>query len=136
MIKELTIEAKVENVDLVTDFINEELDKVGFPMKNRIQIDIVIDEIFSNIVKYAYAPTTGNAVIKIAFDDKPKAVRIEFVDEGVAYNPLEAETPNVALSAEDRGIGGLGIFLSKKLTDNMTYEREGNLNILTIVKNF
>ena len=98
--------------------------------------DIAIDEIFGNIASYAYAPGTGKVTVQIRVDDKARAVRITFIDSGVPYNPLAKEDPNVKLSAEERKIGGLGIFLVKKSMDDMIYEYKDGKNRLTLVKKF
>ena len=133
--KEITIKATLENIEKATTFIDEELEKIECPMKPKMQIDIATDEIFSNIARYAYTPETGDATIRIEFSDEPKSVRITFIDKGVPYNPLEKDDPNTTLSAEEREIGGLGIFMVKKSMDNMEYEYKDGQNILSITKN-
>ena len=100
-------------------------------MKIQNQIRIVVDEVFSNIARYAYHPEVGGATVRIAVDDD---ITIEFEDSGVAYDPLAKEDPDVSLSAEEREIGGLGLFLVKNLMDSVEYRREGNKNILRIKK--
>ena len=134
--KELTLQATTENVDRVIDFVNEELDRVSCPLKTKIEIDIAVDEIFANIANYAYTPNVGDATIKIEFTDDPKACIITFIDSGIHYDPLKKEDPNVKLSAAERKIGGLGIFIVKKSMSNIEYERKDNKNILKITKNF
>jgi len=131
---ELTIKAVVENLDTVTDFINEQLEALDCPMKTQMQIDIAIDEIFSNIAHYAYPGGEGNATIQIDSSEN-SSVSIVFIDSGIKYNPLAKEDPDVTLSAEDRNIGGLGIFMVKKSMDDMFYEYRDGQNILTLVKN-
>lgn len=131
--KELTLAATLENIDAATDFVNEFLEAQDCPMRVQIQIDVAIDELFSNIARYAYAPDTGDATIRVEFTPEP-AVIITFVDSGIAYNPLEKEDPNTKLSAEDRDIGGLGIFMVKKTMDDMSYSYENGQNILSIKK--
>ena len=126
---ELLIEAKLENMETVLDFINEQLG--GCPVKIQNQIGIAVDEIFSNIARYAYDPETGSVAVSIAVDDN---ITIEFTDSGVSYNPLETAAPDTSLSAEEREPGGLGIFMVKKIMDTVEYRREGNKNILTIKK--
>jgi len=125
----LVIEAKLENMGEVLDFVDERLSDC--PVKLRNQIGIAVDEIFSNIARYAYAPETGYAEIRVDAGDE---IIIEFADGGMAYNPLETTDPNVSVETEERKIGGLGIFLVKKLMDSVEYRREGNKNILVIGK--
>ena len=100
-------------------------------MKTQNQIRIAVDEIFSNIARYAYNPGVGGATVRIAVDDD---ITIEFEDSGAAYDPLDNEAPDISLSAEEREIGGLGLFMVKNLMDSVEYRRAGTKNILTIRK--
>ncbi len=129
--KELAIEAKTENLDAVLDFIAAELEAADCSMKLQTQIAIAVEEIFVNIAHYAYNPTIGGAVIRVSVGDE---VIIEFEDQGKPYNPLEKADPDITASAEDREIGGLGIFMVKKSMDAVEYRHEGNKNILAIKK--
>jgi anti-sigma regulatory factor (Ser/Thr protein kinase) len=133
--KELTVDAAIENIETVTNFINEELEQLNCPMKAQIQIDVAIDELFGNIARYAYNPETGKATVRIEVDKAPLSVVITFIDHGKPFDPLSAATPDITLSAEERGIGGLGIFLVKKSMDLVEYEFENGHNILKIKKN-
>lgn len=133
--KEITVKALIENVEVVTNFINEELDKLNCEQKAKAQIDIAIDELFSNIANYAYNPEIGEATVRFEVCDKPLSVIITFMDNGVPYDPLSKEDPNVSLSAEERDIGGLGVFMVKKSMDSVEYEYKDNKNILRIKKN-
>ena len=132
--KELTIAATVENIDAVTDFVNEQLEALECPMKAQMQIDIAIDELFGNIAHYAYNPDVGSATVRVEVTENPLAVIITFIDNGIPYDPLANEDPDVTLSAEERGIGGLGIYMAKKTMDEILYEYRGGQNILTIKK--
>ena len=133
--KELTLKAVVENIPRVTAFIDESLESLGCSAKAAMQINVAIDELFGNIAHYAYAPgTAGEATVRFEFDGARRAAVITFVDGGVPYNPLEKEDPDVTLPAEARGIGGLGIFLVKRMMDDMRYERVNGRNTLTITK--
>ena len=133
--KELKLAATVENIEVVTDFVNEQLEALDCPMKAQMQIDIAIDELFGNIAHYAYKPEVGDATVCIEVIDDPLAVIITFIDNGVPYDPLAKADPDVTLSAEEREIGGLGIFMVKKTMDDMTYEYKDGQNILKIRKN-
>ena len=131
---ELTLLAVVENLGQVQAFVDAELEKLNCPMKTQMQVDVAVEELFVNIARYAYAPKTGSATIRIQPDEKAHAVTITFFDSGVPYDPLAKPDPDVTLSAEDRQIGGLGIFMVKKSMDDMQYEyREGH-NVLKIIK--
>ncbi len=131
---ELTLDATIANLDRVTDFVNEELEKIGCSFKAMTQIDIVIDELFSNIAYYAYKPNVGPVTVLVDVVDDPACVFITFMDNGKPFNPLEARDPDTTLSAEDRKIGGLGIFLVKKTMDEVSYEFADGKNILRIKK--
>ncbi len=133
--KELTVDAAVENIEVVTDFVNEELEKLDCPLKARRQIDVAIDELFGNIARYAYSPDVGKATVRFAVEENPLEVTITFIDNGIPFNPLEKSNPDTRLSAEERPIGGLGIFLVKKSMDMVEYEYKNGQNILKIKKN-
>ena len=133
--KELTVEAKIENIEAVTDFVNEQLEALDCPMKARMQIDIAIDELFGNIAHYAYNPEVGDATVRVEVVEDPLAVVITFIDKGVPYDPLAKADPDITLSAEDREVGGLGIFMVKKSMDEITYEYKDGQNVLKIRKN-
>ncbi len=132
---EITLPATIENVEKVTEFVNAELAKINCPAKAKAEIDIAIDELFSNIANYAYNPEVGKATVKVEVQENPQAVVITFMDKGIPYDPLKREDPNVKLSADERGIGGLGIFMVKKTMDSVEYEYKDNHNILKIKKN-
>lgn len=133
--KEMTIAATVENIGVVTDFVNEQLEALDCPMKAQMQIDIAIDELFGNIAHYAYNPDVGEATVRVEVIDEPLSVVITFIDGGVPYDPLAAADPDITLSAEERAIGGLGIFMVRKSMDEITYRYENGSNILSIRKN-
>ena len=131
---ELTVEAKIENIEAVTDFVNEQLEALDCPMKAQMQIDIAIDELFSNIAHYAYNPEIGQATVRVEVTQDPLAVVITFIDKGVPYDPLAKADPDTTLSAEEREIGGLGIYMVKKSMDDIIYEYKDGQNILKIKK--
>lgn len=128
----LTLDAKVENVATVMGFVDQLLETAGSAVKAKLQIDVAIDEIFSNIAYYAYSSGTGKATVDFELEDGVAILR--FHDRGVPYDPLQKPDPDVTLTAEERGIGGLGIFLVKKTMDDMTYEFKDGSNILTLKK--
>ncbi|MBR6408311.1 MAG: ATP-binding protein [Clostridia bacterium] len=132
--KELNIEATLENISEVTDFVNSELEALGCPVKTQMQIDIAIDELFGNIAHYAYDPETGPATVRVEVEKEPLCVIITFIDNGIPFDPLAKKDPDTTLSAEEREIGGLGIFLVKKTMDDISYEYKNGQNILRIKK--
>jgi len=121
-------------VTSATAFLEEELEKMGCPMKAVVQMNVALDEIFSNIVNYGYSEKPGPIILHIKECFSPHRVYLSFEDYGVPYNPLEMRDPDTTLSAEERKIGGLGIFMVKKTMDDMKYEYVNHANILTIMK--
>ena len=132
--QELKLAATVENIETVTDFVNERLEALDCPMKAQMQIDIAIDELFGNIAYYAYNPDVGEATVRVEVTEDPLAVVITFIDKGVPYDPLAKADPDITRPAEERDIGGLGIFMVKKTMDDITYEYKNGQNILKIKK--
>ena len=132
--KELTIEAKVQNLQQVLDFVDETLESMNCPMKLQMQMDVAVEEIFVNVASYAYAPDTGPVTIRMEKATDPAAIHVTFIDSGVKFNPLERTAPDTHIPLERRSIGGLGIHLVRKTMDGMEYEYKDGKNILTIRK--
>ena len=132
--KELTIEAAVENIEVVTDFISAELENMDCPIKAQTQICIAIDELFGNIARYAYSPDVGKATVRFDVEQEPLSVIITFIDNGKPFNPLQKDDPDITLPASERRIGGLGIFMVKKSMDYMYYEYKDGKNHISICK--
>lgn len=132
---EMTMEASVENIEKVTAFVDEQLEKLDCPMRAQMQIDIAIDELFGNIAQYAYQPGKGPATVQVEVVQEPLAVVITFMDHGVPYDPLKREDPDVTLPLEEREAGGLGVYMVKKTMDDVSYEYRDGKNILRIRKN-
>lgn len=132
--KEITVDATIDNVQTITDFVDERLEEMNCPVKAQMQIDIVIDELCSNVARYAYSDRTGKVTVSVDTVDKPMKVWLTFTDEGVPYNPLAKEDPDITLSAEERKLGGLGIYMVKKMMDEFHYEYKDGKNIVTVCK--
>ena len=132
--KELTVDAVVGNIETITEFVNAELELLGCPLKVQIQIDVAIDELFGNSAHYAYGHIKGKATVRIAFDEAERTVTLTFIDSGTPFDPLKKADPDTTLSAKERRIGGLGIFLVKKTMDHMEYRYQDGHNILSIMK--
>ena len=129
---ELELEAKVAYLPEVQDFVDEHID---CSPKARMQISVAVEEIFVNIATYAYAPEDGMATVRVEISEEPVTVTITFMDHGIPYDPLAKADPDLSLTADERQIGGLGIFLTKKTMDDVKYEYEDGKNILTLKKN-
>ena len=132
--KEMTLAATLENITPVTAFIDEQLEALDCSMKAQMQIDVAIDELFGNIARYAYGEKRGDATVRFDFDEATRTASITFIDSGMPFDPLAKPDPDVTLSAQERGIGGLGIFMVKKTMDSLEYSHENGFNILTVHK--
>lgn len=129
----LRIAATRENAEEVMAFVDGQLEAHDCSPKTQTQLDIAVDELFTNIASYAYGAETGEAVIEMEFPDG--FAEITFRDWGTPYNPLARPDPDVTLPAEERQIGGLGIYMVKKSMDEVLYRYENGENVLTIRKN-
>lgn len=129
----LTVLALPGNLERVQEFVGEAAGD-DCSLKTRMQLDLAVEEIFINICSYAYAPDVGDAEIRVRSMEEPAAVVMVFSDWGVPYNPLEKEDPDVTVLASERQVGGLGIFLTKKVMDELRYEYRDGKNLLTLVK--
>ena len=132
---QITVTASVDQVQTVIRFVKEQLEELGcfLPLRVRIQIEVVIDEVFSNIVYYAYSPGTGTVTVGVEVEKAPPCVSISFMDHGRPFNPLIEDPPDVTrLSKMERQIGGLGLFMVKRLMTDVSYEFKDGQNILTI----
>jgi anti-sigma regulatory factor (Ser/Thr protein kinase) len=132
--KKLSVPADTGNLDQVLAFVNEQLEAADCPQKAQSQIDVAVEEIFVNIANYAYDNEPGDVEISVSTDEL--GATVEFRDAGVPFDPLQKEDPDITLSAEDRPIGGLGIFMVKKSMDDVSYEYRDGKNCLTIKKSF
>ena len=131
---ELCIEAKVINVDKVTDFVNDRLKSMGCSKRSLLQIDVALDELFSNICHYAYGDAVGNVLVSVKELEGSDSVQITLADQGTPFDPLAVKDPDVTLKLHERAIGGLGIFMVKRTMDDVQYEYRDGKNILTVVK--
>ena len=136
----LTVFASLDELETVNRFIHTELDRRLCPVRAQNQLDVAIEELFVNIARYAYPDAThdnpGKVWVSYAYCAEPPSITVDFVDEGVPFNPLakpDAVTPHDIM---DVPIGGLGILMAKKSVDSMHYERMGDTNVLRIVKSW
>ena len=130
----LTVTAKIENVERVTNFVNSELKRMGCSSRAMRQIDVALDELFANICSYAYGEDVGHATITVKELPDENAVQITLEDAGIPFDPLSRTDPDVTLGVEDRKIGGLGIFMVKRMMNKVRYEYNNGKNTLTVVK--
>ena len=129
--KELILEASVDNLDEVLDYINENLERHNCSPDLQSLIDTAVEEVFMNVANYAYKPANGNVAVCISIG---KEVVIRFEDAGEPYNPLEQAAPDLDKPLMERKIGGLGVFLVRRLMDKVEYTRVGDKNVLVMTK--
>ena len=134
---ELNIEARTENLEKVLAFIGEILDEYNCSLKVRTQLDIAVEELFVNIAHYAYHSGAGAATVRVETEDAPRGLTLTFMDRGAPFDPLSNRRPDTtSLPARERPIGGLGLFMVRKIVDEIAYRREDGMNILTVRKKF
>ena len=132
--KERVFPAEDEALSEVLGFVEEELSRHDCPMKTIMQITVALEEIFVNVAHYAYPESKGEVRIGIAFEENNKEVIFRFTDQGIPFDPLAKPDPDVTAGADEREIGGLGIFMMKKTMDEVSYRYENERNILTMKK--
>ncbi|MBO5907667.1 MAG: SpoIIE family protein phosphatase [Clostridia bacterium] len=127
-------EAKLDAVSDVLGFVDEMLETYKCPMRIQTAICVAIEEVFVNVAHYAYEGSQGEVSLGIGFDEKERTVTFRMADSGVPFDPLKRPDPDITLSAEEREIGGLGIFITKKTMDSVSYAYENEQNVLTMIK--
>jgi anti-sigma regulatory factor (Ser/Thr protein kinase) len=131
----LVIKNKLANIDLVNDRFTAFAHGKEVPKNVVGTVCMVFDELLTNIISYAYQDDEQHD-IGIQLYLKQNSIVIIIVDDGLPFNPFQADTPDTQLSIEERDIGGLGIHLIRKIMDNVSYQRKAGQNIVTLTKNF
>ncbi|MBR3383275.1 MAG: anti-sigma factor antagonist [Clostridia bacterium] len=131
---DMTVAAEKEELPEVLRFIEERTAELEPSPRASMQITLAAEEVFINIASYAYGGGPGSAVISVRTSKEPASVTITFTDSGVRFDPLAKADPDTALPAEKRTPGGLGIFLTKQLMDEVSYEYRDGKNVLTVRK--
>lgn len=134
MDNKIVVPADMDHLDDVMDSLHGILEGGCVDENLQMKVELAVEEMYTNIASYAYKGGKGDAEVDCILSDDPREVTIVFTDGGLPYNPLEKDDPDVTLKAEDRQIGGLGIFLTKKFMDDIAYEYKDGKNILTIKK--
>ena len=129
-----TFPAKTESLNDVLGFVEERLEVFECPMKTQMALSVAIEEVFVNVAHYAYPESEGDMTLHISFDEESRNITFRMTDKGVPFDPLKKPDPDITLSAEEREIGGLGIFIAKKTMDSLSYSYENGENILTMIK--
>ena len=134
--KTLTVPAVIAHLPQVMDFIHQQLADTACPPDTILHIDLAVEEMFVNIASYAYGQETGPVRIDYEQSAAPAYIEITITDQGLPFDPLSKSDTDTTLPAEKRNIGGLGIFLTKKVMDSVDYERRNNENIVRLRKSF
>ena len=129
-----TFPAKTEMLNDVLAYVEQTLESLECPMKLQMAICVAIEEVFVNVAHYAYPDGEGEMELGIGFDEASREVTFRITDKGVPFDPLQKPDPDITLSAEEREIGGLGIFIAKQTMDSLGYAYENGENILTMIK--
>ena len=129
-----TFPAKTEALSDVLGFVDQMLDRYECPMKIQTAVCVAIEEVFVNVAHYAYGDGEGEMTLGIGFDEENRAITFRMTDKGVPFDPLKKPDPDITSSAEEREIGGLGIFITKKTMDTLAHAYENGKNILTMSK--
>ena len=134
----LEVPAEVSQLTTVNEFLHSELDRRLCPQRVQNQLDIAVEELFVNVCHYAYPEATpdepGAVRIQRTYCADPPSITVDIIDEGIPYNPLEKPDAVTPGNIKDVPIGGLGILMAKRCTDEMFYERVNGSNVVTIVK--
>jgi sigma-B regulation protein RsbU (phosphoserine phosphatase) len=131
--REIVLKASIDELEKLLDWMAYVFEDYSCPGKLCNQIAVITEEIFVNIAKYAYNERDGNALVRVG--RAGPVLVMQFVDTGKHFNPLEKTDPDLNVPIEDRAIGGLGIYITRKLMDSIHYERVNGENRLTIWKN-
>ncbi|MBR6706477.1 MAG: ATP-binding protein [Clostridia bacterium] len=133
---EITVTASVNEIRTATDFVNRQLALTGCDEWLRIQIDIAIDEILGNIAKFGCHRENSFATVRFDTENDPRSIVLTFIDRGTPFDPQTAAVPDISLPARERFIGGLGLFMVKKIMDDVSYSYRDGQNILTVRKKY
>ncbi len=130
----LTLTNKVGELDRIKSVVDELCENWDIPLKTGLGINLALEEAFTNIVNYAFTDHEDHS-IEIVFTKKTGKLLMTLIDEGIKYDPTQNEDPKTDLPVQDRQVGGLGVFLIRKLMDKVEYKRESDKNYLTLTKN-
>ncbi|MDE6687848.1 MAG: ATP-binding protein [Lachnospiraceae bacterium] len=130
----ITVDAVMENLKKVLSFVRKKLNETEGDMLSCITLEMVVEELYTNIASYAYGKHTGIVTVRCSVKQEPLELIVTFMDHGIPYNPLEHKDPDIKAPLEERKTGGNGILMAKKMMDDMQYEFKDGMNILTIRK--
>lgn len=128
----LTLHNDINEVPLLGEWVEQMGEEMQLDMPDIFQINLALEEAVVNVMNYAYPEETGREIWLEAEGDN-KSIAFTLSDEGIAFDPTQEEAPDITLAAEDRQIGGLGIFLVNQIMQSVVYERVDGKNILKMV---
>jgi len=128
----IQLPAKIENMELLVQFISDIARKLGFSGKRIKEIELATEEALVNIINYAYPDYSGDIKVICSLDPS-KAFVIKIEDTGIAFDISSLKDPDISAGISDREVGGLGVFLIRKLMDKVKYHRKNKKNILELV---
>jgi anti-sigma regulatory factor (Ser/Thr protein kinase) len=128
----ITLEASLENLGTTNSFIHKWAKKASLSTHSENELLLAAEEVYINIVRYAYPESLGKVTIHCRIDEDSLVLKIK--DEGIPFNPLQLPEPHLVSCLKERKVGGLGVFLMRRFADNVKYEKQGKYNVLTLVK--
>jgi anti-sigma regulatory factor (Ser/Thr protein kinase) len=133
-LEKITVPARIDNLAQMIEFVTKAADAAGLEKGLVGKIQLASEEALVNVINYAYAGGEGDLELQYEIENDPKTLIIQVADSGVPFNPLDKEDPDINLPAEDRPIGGLGIFMIRQIMDSVDYKRDNNRNLLIMKK--
>jgi anti-sigma regulatory factor (Ser/Thr protein kinase) len=128
----ITLEASLENLGTINSFIHKWAKKASLSTHSENELLLAAEEVYINIVRYAYPESLGKVTIHCRIDEDSLVLKIK--DEGIPFNPSQLPGPHLVSCLKERKVGGLGVFLMRRFADNVKYEKQGKYNVLTLVK--
>ncbi|MFN1835823.1 ATP-binding protein [Balneola sp. MJW-20] len=133
-IHKLRVDASTEHLAQVRDFVAAHASEMGLSGKDISDIRLAVDEAYTNIIKHAYRNQSSNPV-EIEIGHNSTELWISLIDQGDSFNPSEYKEPDILQRIKDKKRGGMGVYLIRKLMDNVQYNTKGKTNEIRMVKN-
>ena len=133
MKKELIIKNEVAELEHLVILIDEVTEELQLDPEIGMSLNLALEEVVSNVILYAY-PEGTNGTVQIVANSDGQVLVFTITDQGKAFDPTQVTEADITLSAEERAIGGLGIFIVNQIMDNVSYRRENGQNILMLTK--
>lgn len=128
--KRLTLPCVLESAEQARLFVVAEAEEAGLPPEKIFKLELALEELIVNVISYAFSAGEGSVEVLCGVEAGAFVLRIE--DAGAAFDPTQCDQPDVDMAHDDRDIGGLGIFLTQQMSDDMNYERRNDQNIMVV----